>query len=84
MNLREMQQQLENNISQSLDSLEDMHRTAANTAFEQLDQIAPVAEIIQSVKPLYESGVSQVIEFGRTANRATGGVARALLDRIGM
>lgn len=84
MNLREMQQQLENNISQSLDSLEDMHRMAANSAFEQLGQMAPVAEIIQSVKPLYETGVSQVIEFGRTANRAGGDVARALLDRIGM
>ncbi len=84
MNLREMQQQLENNISQSLDSLEDMHRMAANSAFEQLGQIAPVAEIIQSVKPLYETGVSQVIEFGRTANRAGGDVARAVLDRIGM
>lgn len=84
MNLREMQQQLENNISQSLDSLEDMHRMAANSAFEQLGQMAPVAEIIQSVKPLYETGVAQVIEFGRTANRATGDVARALLDRIGM
>ncbi len=84
MNLREMQQQLENNISQSLDSLEDMHRMGANSAFEQLGQMAPVAEIIQSVKPLYETGVSQVIEFGRTANRAGGDVARALLDRIGM
>jgi|GEM_PF-3051812 len=84
MNLREMQQQLENNISQSLDSLEDMHRMAANSAFEQLGQMAPVAEIIQSVKPLYETGVAQVIEFGRTANRAGGDVARALLDRIGM
>lgn len=84
MNLREMQQQLENNISQSLDSLETMHRMAANSAFEQLGQIAPVAEIIQSVKPLYETGVSQVIEFGRTANRTGGDVARAVLDRIGM
>jgi hypothetical protein len=84
MNLREMQQQLENNISQSLDSLETMHRMAANSAFEQLGQIAPVAEIIQSVRPLYETGVSQVIEFGRTANRTGGDVARAVLDRIGM
>ena len=84
MNLREMRQQLENNISQSLDSLETMHRMAANSAFEQLGQIAPVAEIIQSVRPLYETGVSQVIEFGRTANRTGGDVARAVLDRIGM
>lgn len=84
MNLREMQQQLENSISQSLDSLEDMHRMAANTAFEQLGQIAPVAEIVQSVKPLYETGMAQAIEFGRTINRSGGDVARALLDRIGM
>ncbi len=84
MNLREMQQQWENNISQSLDSFEAMHRMAANSAFEQLGQVAPVAEIIQSVKPLYENGVAQVIEMGRNANRAGGDVARALLDRIGM
>lgn len=84
MNLREMQQQLENSISQSLDSLESMHRMAANSAFEQLGQIAPVAALVQSVRPLYENGATQVIEFGRTANRTGGDVARAVLDRIGM
>lgn len=84
MNFRETQQSIESNIAHSLDSLENMHRVAAASAFEQLGQIAPVAALVQSIRPLYENGAAQVIDLGRTANRTGGEIARALLDRIGM
>lgn len=84
MNLRDMQQQAENSINQSLDSLEGLHRMAANSAFEQLAQITPVASLAQSLRPLYDNGTAQMIDFGRTVNRSAGDLARAVLDRIGM
>lgn len=84
MNFREMQQQVENSVGQSIDSAESMHRMAAASAFEQLGQVAPIASLVQSVRPLYENGAGQLFEWGRTVNRSGGEIARALLDRIGM
>jgi hypothetical protein len=84
MNFREQQQQLENKIADSLDSLEGLARMAANTVFEQAGQIAPLASIAQSVRPVYENGAAQVFDLGRSLNRSGGDLTRALLDRIGM
>lgn len=84
MNFRETQQQVENQIAESLDSLEGLHRMAVGQLFEQAGQIAPISALAESVRPVYENGAAQIFEFGRTVNRSGGDIARALLDRIGM
>lgn len=84
MNFRETQQTVENQIAQGLDSLEGLHRMASAQLFEQAGQIAPIASLAESVRPVYENGAAQAFEFGRTINRSGGDLARALLDRIGM
>lgn len=84
MNFRETQQNLENQIAQSLDSLESLHRMAVGSLFEQAGQVAPIASLAESVRPVYENGAAQVFELGRNMNRSGGDLARALLDRIGM
>ncbi len=84
MNFRETQAQLEGDVATALDSAEQTHRMLAAQLFDQLANVAPVAEIVGSVRPLYESGVAQLFEFGRQANRSGGELARTLLDRAGL
>jgi hypothetical protein len=84
MNFRENQQQIENQIADSLDSLESLHRMAVGSLFEQAGEIAPIASLAESVRPVYENGAAQIFELGRTLNRSGGDLTRSLLDRIGM
>ncbi len=84
MNFREKQAQIEGNVASAIDSAEQAHQIFAAQVFEQLSGVAPVAEIVGSVRPLYESGVAQLFELGRTANRSGGELARTLLDRAGL
>ncbi len=84
MNLRENQHQLESTLAQSIDSAESLHRMAAAGIFEQLGQIAPLAGVVQGIRPVYENGAAQVFELGRRLNRSAGELARAVLDRVGM
>lgn len=84
MNFRETQQNVENQIAQSIDSLEGLTRMAAHSLFEQAGQIAALSALAESVRPVVENGAAQVFEFGRTLNRSGGDLSRTLLDRIGM
>ncbi|AFM13605.1 hypothetical protein [Turneriella parva] len=84
MNFRETQAQLEGNVAAAIDSAEQAHRMAAAQLFDQLGNFAPVAEIVGSVRPLYESGVAQLFELGRQVNRSGGELTRSMLDRAGI
>lgn len=84
MNFRETQQNIENQIAESLDSIEGLHRMSAGSLFEQASQITPIASLVQSVRPVYENGAANLFELGRNLNRSGGDLTRALLDRIGM
>lgn len=84
MNLRENQQQIENTLAQSLDSAEGIHRAAAAGIFDELSQVAPLAAVVQSLRPTYESGAAKLFELGRTLNRSAGEFARAAFERIGL
>lgn len=84
MNFRETQAQLEGNVAAAIDSAEQVHRMASAQLFDQLGSVAPVAEIVGTVRPLYESGVAQLFELGRQVNRSGGELARSFLDRAGI
>ena len=84
MNAREIQQQIESNINLSIDSLETLHRSASSAAFEQIQNIAPLASMSQTVRPIYENAVASLFDISRTLNRNGGDIARAALDRVGM
>jgi len=84
MNFRETQSQLESSIGSALDSAEAMHRMAAAQVFEQMASAPAIDQVIGSVRPLYETGVAQLFELGRQANRTGGEIARSLLDRAGI
>lgn len=84
MKVREIQQQIESNVGLSIDSLETLHRTASSAAFEQIQNIAPIANVAQTVRPIYENAIASLFDISRTINRSGGDIARAALDRIGM
>jgi len=83
MDLREVQQNIENSIAEALDSAESTHRMAAASLFDNASQATSLNGIIGNIRPLYENGATQLFEFGRDLNRQAGNVARTLLEKIG-
>ncbi|MBS0618183.1 MAG: hypothetical protein JSR44_08340 [Spirochaetes bacterium] len=83
MDLRAVQQNMENSIAEALDSTESMHRMAAASLFDKASEATSLNGIIGNVRPLYENGATQLFELGRDLNRQAGNAARTLLEKIG-
>lgn len=84
MNLKEIQQQIEDSINSGASSLESLHKQLAESIFAELQKIDQIAGPVAELKETHDRLISSLYDLVRSVNQQGGEVARSAIEKAGL
>ena len=82
MDLKEIQQMVQDAIDNGATSVEQVHRNVANMPLDALEKIGALEEHVQKVRDFQDKSIGDIYEAIRSLNQKVGEIAKEQLEKV--